>query len=959
METERPVFEKDQRLGRYQLKSRLAIGGMAEVWLADAQGVGGFHKTVVLKMILNQYADDASLVRMFRDEATLAANLTHPNIVQIFDLGEIGETYFIAMEFIAGKTFRQIQRKLAREKRPIPPWFTLQIMMCVCDALDYTHNFRGENGTLQHIVHRDVTPENIMISYSGVPKVLDFGIAKARTVGRFTNTGTLKGKFPYMAPERILAARDGGDDSDGRSDIYSMGVILYEALSGALPFREANDFALLKKILEEPLPPLREAAPWVPAELDEIIMRALSKRPEHRQQSAGELREDLSRFLVERSAVTATERHVALFMARVFNSDGDATAADAGPLAYIPPRHLVSAPIEMEGFDAVKPRPTPMANTATPRRHGQVSVAALAEGEPELDFDILLTGFAGAGEPAFDTSRRSAADNKPPPPVPADLEDTASTQAHPSPAGAGAGRRDASDAARESVQPQSSAPLEAPRPALSPVSVPLALAPASKERCVLVVDGDAVSRRFVELALSKGDSLVVESASSALGALEILQVTPVDLVISDVELPDMSGDRFLRRLRQEGRLRNIPFFFLAADPRSSSKVLALQGGADDFLVKPVDSAELLARAHAAIERQKRLKENFQRRNYLLAGEFSAISVPDLVNMLEMANRTGTMSFTTPRGVGALHFDKGRIVHANFGSLVGAEAFYRLMVEGSGQFEFSSELGLRVWEQRSVTASTSELIREGIRRIDTQNKQIREGMAALPPNEPALEVSGTAPKGAGLVQGPKPTRQLGVQFELGIRDSFTLGELRLWTRSEVADWTSSGPERERLHVLLFADINEGVSQLLPLASPLTEQEVLSGLSAEEKLVGLSFFLRNERIVDVLLIDLRRPTAHEGWLLRRPSIAIVAPPGGDFQMSGTKAQVQLESLLERLAPAAVLGVGGTALEAGLAKLPYIRRPKVGFRCLPGGLQDGESELRGILVEGVRLWAQPPSE
>lgn len=312
----RQPIQEGGRLGRYQLITRLATGGMAEVWLGRATGVKGFQKTIVLKTILPHLADDPDFLRMFVDEALLAAALNHPNIVQIFDLGQIGETYFIAMEYILGKTMRQVQRLLRKQRKVMPPWLVLRAVVSLCDALYYAHNKRGDDGRLLGVVHRDVTPENIMISFSGVTKVVDFGIAKASTAANITRAGKIKGKLSYLAPEQIVRA--GKAPADRRSDIYSVGVVLYEMLTGVRPFRAPNDMALLLKIpKEEPTPP-SEIARWVPSRLSDIVMRAMVKDPRDRYQDAAELSEDLEAFLTS-VGTYPTERHISGYMCKLFD----------------------------------------------------------------------------------------------------------------------------------------------------------------------------------------------------------------------------------------------------------------------------------------------------------------------------------------------------------------------------------------------------------------------------------------------------------------------------------------------------------------------------------------------------------------------------------------------------------------------------------------------------------------
>lgn len=829
------LLEPGHTLGRYHLKARIARGGMAEVWLAEATGLSGFQKAVVIKTILPQLADDSSFVHMFTNEAKVAAALNHPNIVQIFDLGAIDGTYFIAMEYVHGRTLRQIQRALSELGRPMPAWFALHAAMAMCDAIDYAHDRCAKDGKPLGIVHRDLTPENVMISFDGVTKVLDFGIAKACPSTLITKTGTLKGKQPYTAPERIRAAQGLSAEADRRTDIYSIGVVLYELITGQLPFHDESELGLLTRIVNEPPRPPRQLATWVPEELERAILRALAKEPSARPPTAAALREELAAYLASSGSPTTTERNMARFLASLFPDRSEPADHPRGGALE---RTLAPAPLELPS---------------------QSTQALAIEG------------------------------------------------------------------------------LRVGRPA--------------EAAAVLLVDPDGVTRRFVEIALSK-HGFSVEVARGATAALEILQSTVIDLMICETDLPDMSGLQFHRRLQKESRLKAIPFIFLTSDTRTSTKVMALRAGADDALPKPCDAGELATRVHALVERQRQRREALQRRSYLLAGEFQVLPFPDLVGMLEMGKRTGTLSIATPRALGRVVFDCGRVVHASFGSLGGAQAFYRLMEEGSGQFEFSAVE--RVAEPSTIDGSAAELILEGARRIDVRRRDHPEVAPDSVPSCPPPTAGAGAQR---RIAGTSITPAMAAQFEVGLRDHFSLGELSLWTGEELAAWTLSPGGRDRFHVHLIADVAEGVASLLPLAAPPGEREVLAGLAQERKVLGLDFFMRSERLVDVVLIDIRDPCASEGSLLRSPSLAIVAPPGGDFQCLGIAARIGLDSLLERLRPAAVMGLGAEALDGGLRELASLRGPEARLRCAVGALGDGRSDLRSLLVDGLRLLVDSP--
>ena len=362
---------------------------MAEVWLARARGIKGFKKTIVLKTILPHFADNPDFVNMFINEALLASLLNHPNIVQIFDLGEIDEQYFIAMEFVDGRTLRQVQRALAKAKKITPPWLVLHVAMSVCEALEYAHNKCSDEGVPLNIVHRDVTPENVMISFAGTAKVLDFGIAKASIAASETKAGTLKGKYAYMAPERIVGMKAGGKP-DRRSDIYSMGVLLYELLTGKRPFKADNELSLLRQIAEEDPQPPRQRASWVPERLDEIVLRTMARDPDWRYQTAADLREDLHEFLLSVDS-HPTERHVSELLCKLFSVDAKSSGLASKTKSHR--RAAAQKPSSgsaAKGADATTDISSETSETSGPGYYAQM----LVEGKS------FITG-AGGSEPIF------------------------------------------------------------------------------------------------------------------------------------------------------------------------------------------------------------------------------------------------------------------------------------------------------------------------------------------------------------------------------------------------------------------------------------------------------------------------------------------------------------------------------------------------------------------------------
>lgn len=280
------------QFGPYKLLQRISVGGMAEVYKAIEHGVEGFERTVAVKRILPHIAEDDEFITMFKDEAKIAGQLTHGNIAQIYNLGQQDDSFYIAMEYVAGKDVRSIFTRCAQSKKPMPVAQGCFIVMKVCEGLDYAHNKKDKHGRHLNIIHRDVSPPNILVSYEGEVKLIDFGVAKAAGRVSKTQAGILKGKFGYMSPEQVR-----GMQLDRRSDVFSLGVVLYEVLTGTRLFQGDTDFATLEKVRSVDVPPPSGRNPEIPPALEEVVMKALSGEPETRYQSAMELHDGLQAFL--------------------------------------------------------------------------------------------------------------------------------------------------------------------------------------------------------------------------------------------------------------------------------------------------------------------------------------------------------------------------------------------------------------------------------------------------------------------------------------------------------------------------------------------------------------------------------------------------------------------------------------------------------------------------------------
>ena len=321
---------RDDRFGPYRLLDRVAIGGMAEVFKAKRAGVEGFEKVVALKRILPHLSDNKEFLDMFVDEAKMVAGLAHPNIVQIFELDRIDDSYYIAMEYVHGRDLRTIMKRAREKGLRMPLDLGLRVVSQVCAALEYAHRKKDERGRPMEIVHRDVSPQNILISFEGDVKLADFGIAKAATKASITDRGALRGKLLYMSPEQAW-----GRTIDRRSDVFSLGIVLYEMVTETKPFIGAGtELTILELVRQCVITPAREINPRVPEALDRVIMKSLARDPAERYQDAGQMQRGLERFLRERPPVTA--RDLARFLELLFDRSereetGDERRAGALP----------------------------------------------------------------------------------------------------------------------------------------------------------------------------------------------------------------------------------------------------------------------------------------------------------------------------------------------------------------------------------------------------------------------------------------------------------------------------------------------------------------------------------------------------------------------------------------------------------------------------------------------------
>jgi serine/threonine-protein kinase len=277
---------------RYRVVEKLESGGMAEVFRAESEGLQGFKKQVAIKRVLPHLSEKKKFISMFLDEARLSAHLSHSNCVQVFDIGVGDNAYFIVMEFVDGANLKAIAESLKKNNKEFPVAYVAFIAQEICKGLAYAHELRDPNGVDLHIVHRDMSPPNVLITKYGEVKIVDFGLAKANSQLERSEPGIIKGKFSYLSPEAAM-----GQEVDSRTDIFAVGIILWELLAGRRLFLGETDFQTVKKVQQAAVPSISTINTKVPPDLERIVAKALARDPAVRYRTARDLGQDLSKFM--------------------------------------------------------------------------------------------------------------------------------------------------------------------------------------------------------------------------------------------------------------------------------------------------------------------------------------------------------------------------------------------------------------------------------------------------------------------------------------------------------------------------------------------------------------------------------------------------------------------------------------------------------------------------------------
>ena len=486
-------------IGRYQVLAKIAAGGMAEVYLARTQGLAGFSKVAAVKRILPHVAQNPEFMQLFVNEANLCLQLSHPNIVETLEFSQDGDTFFLAMEYVDGATLRDLLRAAADKGQRLPMGVALKIVSLTLEGLGYAHTLRDNTGKLQNVVHRDISPHNVLVARSGAVKVADFGIAKAASVPSLTKTGQVRGKVRYMSPEQINVGT-----LDARSDLFAAGITLFEVLTGHRPFAGESEAEAMVSIHNEPPAPLSQYLPHVPEGLQAVLDHALAKNPADRYPDAGQMQADVEAVLVKLGqSVKGADIAAVVDALCDRRADLAAAIADSEPAPLAAPQPIP---------EPVFPGPThvdPVVRSAGKLRAAPPALASeppptRAEGQLRSNPRMPVVPAADDGS----TERQQAVARHAEATPPADPQDHIDT--------------DRREAAQRPVRPAPE--VDVPATARIPSAVRPSVEPAAQNRTGLWVGGLALLGVGVALAVSA--ELGRERSPDALDVVTIVKPAP-------------------------------------------------------------------------------------------------------------------------------------------------------------------------------------------------------------------------------------------------------------------------------------------------------------------------------------------------------------------------------------------------------------------------------------------------
>lgn len=465
---------------------------------------------------------------------------------------------------------------------------------------------------------------------------------------------------------------------------------------------------------------------------------------------------------------------------------------------------------------------------------------------------------------------------------------------------------------------------------------------------LLLVDADVSERRQLAASLFSSGHYRVEEAGDPAAALACLRDELIDLVITDLRLPETDGCGLLELIDNEAHLATLPVMFLSDEDSVRDKVRALEAGAADYVTKPVAFAELCARIDAVLARHRADTQRMSRsRNYSLAGDFTGISFPELIGMLQVGGRSGRLAILTPRASGEVLWVDGMIYHAHFGSLDGESAFYRIMLEDRGQFEFEPRAYDLTSVRNTIAISPTALLMEGSRQLDSWLRDNGDSASATDDQPKAL-----AERSEDIAAAPTPAPQHVAALEELVRDPEHKGRLQLIPRDELFAWNDAVDDETRCRVLLIGKPSEVVAALTSVAMPLTCTQIEGALHFDQRVLGLTFEGHGSRL-DLLLLDDELPAFVLDELYHQPAVLVFAPVQGDGQTLALHSVGELEAVVAHLDPVDALCLGEeSAVQVFRAIAERAGRdPEV--HQLPASLAELRVRFRDCLAEIVRVW------
>ncbi|MCK6546712.1 protein kinase, partial [Myxococcota bacterium] len=750
-----------QRFGPYIILDRIGDGGMAEIFLAKMQGYSGFEKLIALKRILPRYSANRTFAQMLIHEAKLAAVLQHFNVVQVLDLGEIDRQVFIAMEYIRGRDLAAVLSNTYRRKEKLPVPLALCIATEFMTGLDYAHRVRSAEGQPLGIIHRDISPQNILISYEGEVKVTDFGIARVAENEGFQLPGNLHGKFGYMSPEQVL-----GQEIDQRSDIFSAGVVLYEMLTGQRLFRGREHKDTIKMIVSHVIPPPSSVNPEVPPSVDRICAKALARDRNLRYQTMGALLGELSR-VADTLPRRAATRDLSVYMRRQFGNSAanvgapkkrevshvsglpggefrgvSAVSEPTGPGASQPGRKTPIGTILIDQ-GAIRPGDLEIALAEQRARGGRIGELLIASGSIS-DEDLLRALSTQSGLPTI--SQDDLTSLTPPPkllsrfpreaaeatlmlPISVDEKERSVRLAVSDPYDDRAiletkvvlgvndvvvflakrtairnaiakwyGEAELGDAPREDAEPIFSEPKEV----------------EPQRPIVLFADTDkALVERLVERV--REEDCDVLSAHDGKAARQICRENKVVVAFLDAALPGIDGYNILLELRSKSS--DAAIFITSSRGDEERQAKALELGADDFLVKPLSLELTTSKIRREIQKRSTgRKVTGQPVQFSgVSGSLKDMTALDIVQSLELGKKSAHVVIQYSDGrSGEIGMRSGDLRGCVAGSLLGEEAFYLLARPADGLFRIEYRESP---VPANITKPNTFLMIEAMRRLD--------------------------------------------------------------------------------------------------------------------------------------------------------------------------------------------------------------------------------------------------